>query len=144
MEKIEWKIPKKSNDPDDSIELSINKGDQLFIVGPNGSGKSALIQKFVSEYPHENIKRITAHRQTSLRSGDIDYTPAQRKQFDESYLDYNRNDASRYLDEYSTEEQFAILYDLDNKHNTINEDICTAYGFLDHSLKEDCATIQSH
>ena len=21
---------------------------------------------------------------------------------------------------------------------------CTAYGFLDHSLKEDCATIQSH
>ena len=22
--------------------------------------------------------------------------------------------------------------------------MCTAYGFLDHSLKEDCATIQSH
>ena len=22
--------------------------------------------------------------------------------------------------------------------------VCTAYGFLDHSLKEDCATIQSH
>ena len=107
----------------DSIELSINKGDQLFIVGPNGSGKSALIQKFVSEYLHENIKRITAHRQTSLRSGDIDYTPAQRKQFYESYLNYNRDDASRYLDDYSTEEQSAILYDLDNKYNTINEDI---------------------
>ena len=22
--------------------------------------------------------------------------------------------------------------------------ICTAYGFLDHSLKQDCATMQSH
>ena len=123
MEKIEWKIPKISNDPDDSIELSINKGDQLFIVGPNGSGKSALIQKFVSEYPHENIKRITAQRQTSLRPGNIDYTPAQRKKFDRNYLNYNRNDASRYLDQYSSEEQSAILYDLDNKYNTINEDI---------------------
>ena len=119
--------------------MSINKGDQLFIVGPNGSGKSALIQKFVSEYPHENIKRITAHRQTSLRSGDIDYTPAQRKQFDESYLDYNRNDASRYLDEYSTEEQFAILYDLDNKHNTINEDIANHHRNQDIAKASEIA-----
>ena len=115
-----WNVPRISGDP---IELSMNKGDQLFIVGPNGSGKSALIQKFVSEYPHENIKRITAHRHTSLRSGDIDYTPAQRKQFYESYLDYNRDDASRYLDDYSTEEQSAILFDLDNKYNLINESI---------------------
>ena len=123
MEKIEWKIPKISNDPDDSIELSINKGDQLFIVGPNGSGKSALIQKFVSEYPHENIKRITAQRQTSLRPGNIDLTPAQRINFNRNYLRYNRGDASRYLDDLSTEEQSVILYDMDNKYNTINEDI---------------------
>ena len=115
-----WNVPRISGN---SIELSISKGDQLFIVGPNGSGKSALIQKLVSEHPHENIKRITAHRQTSLRSGDINYTPAQRKRYDEIYLDYNRNNASRYLDEYSSDEQSAILFDLDNKFNTINEDI---------------------
>ena len=30
------------------------------------------------------------------------------------------------------------------KNRTVAEDLCTAYGFLDHSLKEDCATIQSH
>ena len=123
MEKIEWKIPKKSNDPDDSIELSVNNGDQLFIVGPNGSGKSVLIQYLVSNTETDKIKRITAQRQTSLRPGNIDYTPAQRKKFDRNYLNYNRNDASRYLDQYSSEEQSAILYDLDNKYNTINEDI---------------------
>ena len=131
-----WNVPRISGD---SIELSINKGDQLFIVGPNGSGKSVLIQKFVSEYPHENIKRITAHRQTSLRSGDIDYTPAQRKGYDESYLDYNRNDASRYLDEYSTEEQSAILYDLDNKYNTINEDIANHHRDQDIAKASEIA-----
>ena len=131
-----FNVTRISGDP---IELSINKGDQLFIVGPNGSGKSALIQKFVSEYPHENIKRITAHRQTSLRSGDIDYTPAQRKQFYESYLSYNRDDASRYLDDYSTEEQSAILYDLDNKYNTINEDIANHHRNQDIAKASETA-----
>ena len=123
MEKIEWKIPKISNDPDDLIELSVNNGDQLFIVGPNGSGKSALIQYLVSNTETDKIKRITAHRQTSLHSGDINYAPAQRKRYDEIYLDYNRNNESRYLDEYSSDEQSAILYDLDNKYNAINESI---------------------
>ena len=33
------------------------------------------------------------------------------------------NNESRYLDEYSSDEQSAILYDLDHKYNTINEDI---------------------
>ena len=82
-----------------------------------------MIQKFVSEYSHENIKRITAHRQTWLRSGNINFTPEQRKQFYEGYLNYNRDDASRYLDDYSNEEQSAILFDLDNKYNIINESI---------------------
>ena len=82
-----WNVPRISGDP---IELSINNGDQLFIVGPNGSGKSALIQYLVSNTETDKIKRITAHRQTSLRSGDISYTPEQRKRYNEIYLDYNR------------------------------------------------------
>ena len=115
-----WNVPRISGDP---IELPINNGNQLFIVGPNGSGKSALIQKFVSDIGTDNIKRITAHRQTSLRSGNINFTPEQREQFRENSLNYNRQDRSRYLDRFAIEEQSSILYDLDNKHNTINEDI---------------------
>ena len=131
MEKIEWKIPKKSNDPDDSIELSVNNGDQLFIVGPNGSGKSVLIQYLVSNTETDKIKRITAHRQTSLRSGNINFTPEQREQFRENSLDYNKQDRSRYLDRFSSEEQSAILYDLDHKYNTTNEDIANNVGKKD-------------
>ena len=115
-----WNIPRILGD---SIELSVNNGDQLFIVGPNGSGKSALIQYLVSNTETDKIKRITAHRHTSLRSGTINFTPEQRKNFYRDYLYYNRSDESRYLDDFSGEEQSAILYDLDNKYNTINEDI---------------------
>ena len=123
MEKIEWKIPKISNDPDDSIELSVNNGDQLFIVGPNGSGKSALMHHLDSKAKTNRIKRITAHRQTALRSGNINLTPEKREQFREDSLNYNKQDRSRYLDRFSSEEQSAILYDLDNKYNLINESI---------------------
>ena len=120
MEKVNFDIPKISGD---LINLSLGMGDRLFVVGANGSGKSALIQWLVSQYPRENIKRITAHRDTSLQSGDINFTPAQRKEFHESYLNYNRQDRSRYLDRFRIEEQSAILYDLDDKYNAINEGI---------------------
>ena len=125
MEKIELKIPKILDDriSNDPIKLSVNKGDQLFIVGPNGSGKSALMHHLVSNVNTNKIKRITAHRQTSLRSGTINFTPAQRTSFFTNYLDYSRDNRSRYLDRYASEEQSAILFDLDNKYNTINEDI---------------------
>ena len=82
-----------------------------------------MIQKFVVDIGTDNIKRITAHRQTWLSSGTINFTPAQRKDFDENYLGYNRQGRSRYSDRISSGEQSAILYDLDNKYNTINEDI---------------------
>ena len=123
-----WNVPRISGDP---IELSVNNGDQLFIVGPNGSGKSALIQHFVSHTGTDKIKRITAQRQTSLISGTIGFTPAQRKGFYRDYLSYNRKDTSRYLDQYSSKEQSAILYDLDHKYNTINEDIANNVGKQD-------------
>ena len=120
MEKVNWDVPTISGD---TLNLSLEKGDRLFVVGANGSGKSALIQRFVSQYPHENIKRITAHRDTSLPSGTVSFTPVQRKEFHESYLDYSRQDRSRYLGRFRIEEQSAVLYDLDDKYNAINEDI---------------------
>ena len=120
MERVNWDVPTISGD---TLNLSLEKGDRLFVVGANGSGKSALIQWLVSKYPHENIKRITAHRQTWLNSGNSEFTPAYRKQFDEDYLNYNRQDRSRYLDRFRIEEQSAILYDLEDKYNAINEDI---------------------
>ena len=116
----DWKVPRISGD---SIELSLKNGDQLFIVGPNGSGKSALIQKLVSENETNKIKRISAHRQTWLNSGTTDFTPGRRKEFEQQNLDYNRNYESRYGDDYGPTELSAILFDLDNKYNIINESI---------------------
>ena len=83
MEKIEWSIPRTSGDP---INITVKNGDLLFIVGANGSGKSALIQRFVSENRSDRIKRISAHRQTWLESGNIDITPANRENHERNRL----------------------------------------------------------
>ena len=120
MGNIDWTVPTIS---DDSIKLSLKSGDQLFIVGRNGSGKSALIQQLVLVIGTNKIKRISAHRQTWLSSGTINLTAAQRKEFEESNLNYTRSYESRYGDRYGERGLSAILFDLDDKYNIINESI---------------------
>ena len=117
MEKIDWNIPRISGG---SINLTLKNADQLFIVGPNGSGKSALIQKFVLEDKSGNnkVKWITAHRQTWLQSGDIDFTPALRQQYEQDNLSYSRSYQARWKDFNPGQQLSAVLFDLVAKENT--------------------------
>ena len=115
MEKINWYIPRISGDP---INLSLKNGDQLFIVGANGSGKSALIQQCVSRYPHNWVKRITAYRQTWLESGSINFTSANRQEYEQyNNTAYNRFSTVRWKDDRSGSHIAAALFDLVAKEN---------------------------
>lgn len=122
MEEIKLKIPRIGDDPN-PMKLPLKKGDQLFIVGPNGSGKSALIQQFVSEIGSDKIKRISAHRQTWFDSENIDLTPSSRQRYGRDSRNYNTQDEARYKDPYGASDLSAILFDLDNEYNVINESI---------------------
>ena len=111
MEKIEWNIPVTSGDP---ISLPLEDGNLLFIIGANGSGKSALVQQFVVEDKSGNnkVKWITAHRQTWLESGDINFTPASRQEYEQLNLAYNKNYESRWKDFQPGQKLSAVLFDL--------------------------------
>ena len=122
MVDIKLPIPKIPDDPD-PMELTLKNGDQLFIVGPNGSGKSALIQRFVSDNSGKKVKRISAHRQTWFNSGSIDLTPERRQQYERETQHYDTNDEARCKDLRPGQDLSAILFDLDNKENTINKSI---------------------
>ncbi len=119
---IRLQIPKIPDDPD-SIKLKLKNGDQLFIVGANGSGKSALIQRFVSENSGKKVKRITAHRQTWLSSGSIDFTPANRREHERYMRDHNKNDEARWKEYRAQQGLSAVLFDLVAKENTRARDI---------------------
>ena len=120
MEEIHWEIPRKSDAP---IQLTVNNGDQLFIVGANGSGKSSLMQRLTVDAGDKKIKRITAHRQTWFDSGNIDFTPAARQEYDRETPRYNTLREARWRDLRAIKNLNAVLFDLVAKENTINESI---------------------
>ena len=120
MEEIHWEIPRISDAP---IQLTVNNGDQLFIVGANGSGKSSLMQRLTVDAGDKKIKRITAHRQTWFYSGNIDFTPAARQEYDRETLQYNTLSEALWKDLRAEQDLSAVLFDLVTKEHIINESI---------------------
>ena len=110
-----WDIPRISGD---TLPISLQSSDRLFIVGPNGSGKSALIQHLLSGHQGQNIRRISAHRQTWLGSGSLDLSPLGRKQFGEQDTDVERNYEALWQEYNAEQKQSAVLFDLVAKENT--------------------------
>ena len=112
---VTWEVPRTSGE---SLPISLQAGDCLFIVGPNGSGKSALIQHLVSSYKGQNVRRISAHRQTWLGSGSLDLTPLGRKEFGEQNTDIEKNYEALWQEYNSEVKQAAVLFDLVAEENT--------------------------
>ena len=105
-----WRIPHTDGQ---ILEVSQDVGDQLYIVGANGSGKSALIQYLVSQVgSRSSVRRVSAHRQTWLRSGTIDFTPTHRKNWDKNFRGYETRPDARWMDHDPGSRQSAILFDL--------------------------------
>ncbi|MCY4522292.1 MAG: AAA family ATPase [Caldilineaceae bacterium] len=112
---MQLKIPRVSKDP---LIISLGQGQQLYIVGANGTGKSALFQYWVSSVGNSQFKRIAAHRQTWLPSGNLTLTAQTRKQFETNRMHWETQEDSRWMDKDPTQRQSAILFDLVAKDNT--------------------------
>ena len=108
-------IPKTSGEP---LAISVDIGHQLYVVGANGTGKSALFQHWVTSMRCPQIRRIAAHRQTWLPSGDLDFTAQSRKQFEQNSMSWDREENARWMEHSPAERQSAVLFDLVAKDNT--------------------------
>ena len=113
-------IPQLSGEP---LQIPLEVGGQLFIVGANGSGKSSLIQHFVSTNEGLKIKRISAHRQTWLSSGSLDFTAHSRKEFERDSIGWETQFDARWVDHAADQKQSAVLFDLVAKENSRARDI---------------------
>ncbi|MDE2702343.1 MAG: AAA family ATPase [Chloroflexota bacterium] len=109
-----WQIPTATGVP---VEISLAPGSRYFVVGPNGSGKSALIQQLMSSNIAPSVKRMPAHRQSWLPSGNIDLTPRRRREHENNFRSYESNDQSRWREFDAHARQSAILFDLIAREN---------------------------
>ena len=92
--------------------LNLVPGVPMFIVGSNGSGKSALLHYLALELTHENVTRVSAHRQTWMSSSGIDLTASGRRHEEEIVKDWNRGYEARWRDQYGHSPINLALYDL--------------------------------
>ena len=119
---VQWDIPHTSGE---HLPISLHAGACLFIVGPNGSGKSALIQHLISSHQGQNIRRISAHRQTWLGSGSLNLTPLSRKQFEQQNTSNEKEYEALWREHNAERKQSAVLFDLVAKENTRARSITT-------------------
>ena len=112
---MELTIPITSGDP---LPISIEVGEQLYVVGANGTGKSALFQHWVTSVGSPNVKRIAAHRQTWIESGNLDFTARRRRDFETSVRSWDKQVNSRWMEHSPAERQSAVLFDLVAKDHT--------------------------
>ena len=107
---MDWNIPQTSGQP---LQITLEVGEKLFIVGANGSGKSALVQQLVTSEQREEVRRISAYRQTFLMSRDIKRMPLSQNQFDRN-MQYQADLSHDYV---KTRESAVLPFDLVAKEN---------------------------
>lgn len=124
--------------------ISISSGDVLFVLGANGTGKSSLLQHIYREN-FENARRIAAHRQTWLMTGNQTLSPDQKRRIQSTVLNNDKAPESRWIDRHSGERPSISIYDLVNSQNTKDRMIASAVreGDLDlaNRLAEEKAPI---
>ena len=99
------------------LTITLEAGSRLFIVGSNGSGKSALIQHSVTSLGTQNVRRISAHRQTWMESGAINLTPQNRRQYGQQHDNEEPNPMYRWREWNPQRQLSSILFDLVAKDN---------------------------
>jgi ABC-type Mn2+/Zn2+ transport system ATPase subunit len=96
--------------------LTIESGQIMFMVGPNGTGKSTLMHSFTNQNSG-HVRRITAHRQVWFNSDSVDITPASRIQTEQQITNVDRQEQSRWKDEYAHQRSQATIFNLIDAEN---------------------------
>lgn len=99
-----------------SLDLTINEGESLFILGANGTGKSSLMHNFFQRN-RQNAKRLTAHRQTWLESNLITLSPQDKRNAENTVVNFDNRPEARWSDSYSHFRPSIAIYDLVDAEN---------------------------
>ena len=116
-EQMEFRLGIPTISSETSLSIPLEAGSSLFIVGPNGSGKSALIQHEVTSLGAQNVRRISAHRQTWMESGAIGLTPQSRRQFGLEHDSQETNPIYRWKEWNPPVQVSSVMFDLVAKDN---------------------------
>ncbi|MEG4115443.1 MULTISPECIES: AAA family ATPase [unclassified Microcoleus] len=116
---FDFNIPRTTGEP---LNITINVGDKVFIMGANGTGKSSLMQHLYMSLHYygqtnNNVRRISAHRQTWFSSTTMDLSSQQKRNFENNMRSGDTNLDSRWKDDYASQRASISIYDLIDAEN---------------------------
>ena len=91
-------------------------GEMLFVLGANGTGKSSLMFHFAQNNAGKT-RKISAHRQTWMNTDTLDMTPATKLETEQQIQNTDREQQSRYRDDYAAQRASMTIYDLIDAEN---------------------------
>jgi ABC-type ATPase involved in cell division len=121
---FDFNIPRSTGE---LLNLSINVGENIFIMGANGTGKSSLMHHlYMFHSSHNNVRRISAHRQTWFSSNTMDLSSQQKLNFENNIRSGDTNLDSRWKDDYASQRASIAIYDLIDAENVRARSIASA------------------
>lgn len=91
--------------------FAVEVGHVLYILGANGSGKSSLVSRVFNQHRGES-RRISAHRQTWLESDELNMTPRDRGNLEQTMRDQDAQPRSRYWEWNAAGRSAMAIFDL--------------------------------
>ncbi|AQS86114.1 MAG: AAA family ATPase [Acetobacter aceti] len=122
--------------------IQLNTGELIFVLGANGTGKSSLMQRFVNQNP-ENVRKISAHRQTWMNNDALELTPATKLQIEMSIKNEDRQTRARYRDIYAAQRASMTVYELVNAENIRARSIAAAVDANDSEGVNEAKKIEA-
>lgn len=108
-----------------SIDLTLNLGENLFVLGANGTGKSSIMYYFYRNN-NANAQWITAHRQTWFTSNFNTLSPEKKRNTEVSIRSTNTHPHARWKDDHPAQRASITIYDLIDAENMRAREITNA------------------
>ena len=122
--------------------IQLNAGELVFVLGANGTGKSSLMHRFAIQNA-KSARKISAHRQTWMKSDTLDMTPANKLQTEEHIKNEDRQSSSRYRDQFAAQRASMTIYELIDAENIRARSMAAAFDVGDTDGLNQAAKIEA-
>lgn len=123
-------------------QLQMQPGEMLFVLGANGTGKSSLMFRF-SQMNQGYTRKISAHRQTWMNTDALDMTPAAKVQTEQQIQNEDRQQQSRWRDQFAARRASMTIYELIDAENVRARAMQAAYDAGDMDRLADAARAEA-
>ena len=134
-------IPQLGN-TENSLEIPVSNGQQIYVLGANGAGKSSLMHHFYVTHA-ATARRITAHRQNWFVSNAVSLSPQNKADLMTNIANTARQPEARWTEWNAEARPSVAIYDLLDAINVRARGIADAVDQKNNALAEKLSIVDA-